>query len=79
VPRDEVHNILLPQKFDRETLLNAHGKAESIGKKFNEDSVLCVEMLGINFKALPGEPRNIKVTTNADFAVAEQIIREFYG
>lgn len=77
VPRDEVFNVMLPQRFDRATLLAAHEKAARMGKTFTEDAVMCVEMLGARFKALDGEARNIKITTNEDFVIAEQMNRRY--
>lgn len=77
VPRDEINNVLLPQKFDRKTLCEAHEKARALGKTFTEDAVMCVEMLGAQVRALEGEARNIKITTREDFIIAEQINRSY--
>lgn len=75
VPREEVFNIMLPQKFERATLVAAHEKAVAMGKTFTEDAVMCVELLGTQFKALEGEARNLKITTSEDFVIAEQLGR----
>lgn len=77
VPREEVFNVMLPQKFERATLVAAHEKAAAMGKTFTEDAVMCVELLGARFKALEGEARNLKITTGEDFVIAEQLGRRF--
>lgn len=74
LPRNEVFNIQLPQKFDRSTLLAAHEEAKKRGSIQTEDAVMCVEMVGAKFLSLTGSSKNLKVTTEEDFAIAEQIM-----
>lgn len=75
VPRDEIYNIQLPQKFLTRQLMEAHDKALAQGRQYTEDTVLVAEMLGIPVQTLNGRSRNIKVTTPEDFKIAESIFR----
>lgn len=73
--RNELVNIQLPQKFDREILLAAHIKAIEEKKVFTEDaSMLLAYGLG-QVKILPGKEYNIKLTEPLDFIVGEQIYK----
>ena len=74
VRRDKVFNIQLPQKFKRATLLKAHEAAKLKKKKFTEDAVLVHKMVGEQFHAVPGDQRNIKVTTAKDLVIASQLM-----
>lgn len=74
VCRNQVFNIQLPQKFDRKTLLKAHKVAKKNKKIFTEDAVMVHEMTGSVVHALPGDHRNIKVTTPKDLALVTQLI-----
>lgn len=74
VSRDNVYNIQLPQKFDRQMFLEAHKKASEQKLNFNEDAVMVLEMIGAPIRALRGTSKNIKVTIADDFFVAEKIL-----
>lgn len=76
VRRDRVFNIQLPQKFDRSTLLAAHKAAKAAKRLFTEDAVLVHKMADVLFHALPGDQRNIKVTTAKDLKIASQLMNE---
>jgi len=52
----------------------AHAKALTDGFRGTDDGVL-VERLGYPVRLVPGSPDNLKVTTMADLAQAEQILR----
>jgi 2-C-methyl-D-erythritol 4-phosphate cytidylyltransferase len=74
IPRENVFNIQLPQKFERSTLLRAHRAAEREGLEFTEDSILVKEMAGEVVRAIAGHPHNIKVTTPEDFGLATKLL-----
>lgn len=74
VPRENIFNIQLPQKFDRDTLLRAHDAAVEQSREFTEDSVLLKEMTGEAVRAVAGHPLNIKVTTPEDFGLATKLL-----
>jgi len=75
VPRDRTFNIQLPQIFSRETLRSAHESALRENLSYTEDAVMCVERVGARVLALPGNSHNVKITTQEDFIIAEQIMR----
>lgn len=76
VSRDEVFDIQLPQKFERNTLLSAHELALQKKEKFNEDSFMVVKMTGKPVLSLIGSSKNLKVTTNTDILIAKQIMEQ---
>jgi 2-C-methyl-D-erythritol 4-phosphate cytidylyltransferase len=61
-----------PQVFERELLREAHRLAEA---NATDDAAL-VEALGRRVKVFPGSPRNLKVTTAADLALAQALMAE---
>jgi 2-C-methyl-D-erythritol 4-phosphate cytidylyltransferase len=60
--------VQTPQAFRADVLRRAH---ES-GADATDDAAL-VEALGATVRVVPGDPRNIKVTTAADFEVARAL------
>lgn len=69
--------VQTPQAFPRELLERAHLTARTDGVLALDDSALC-ERLGFLCVGVPGSERALKVTTDADFALAESlsILRE---
>ncbi len=63
-----------PQAFRAGLLREAHERALRDGYRGTDDSVL-VERLGHPVQLVPGAPENLKITTLADLALAEQILR----
>jgi 2-C-methyl-D-erythritol 4-phosphate cytidylyltransferase len=61
-----------PQVFERELLREAHRFAQG---EATDDATL-VEALGRRVKVFPGSPRNLKVTTAADLALAQALLAE---
>ncbi|WP_236953056.1 IspD/TarI family cytidylyltransferase [Ketogulonicigenium vulgare] len=78
VPRDEVFDIQLPQKFNRADLQRCHQMARRDGLVFTEDSQLC-HHYGARVQALPGAHKNIKVTYPEDFGIAGQLLKGFHA
>ena len=58
-----------PQGFDYATILAAHRAAGDSGAA---DDVEIARQAGIDVRIVPGDPDNIKITTEADFARAEK-------
>lgn len=75
VRREKVFNIQLPQKFDRSTLAAAHEAALKKGVTFTEDAVMVHKMTDAKVHVLPGDSRNIKVTTKNDLITISQLIQ----
>jgi 2-C-methyl-D-erythritol 4-phosphate cytidylyltransferase len=63
-----------PQAFRTALLREAHAKALRDGFRSTDDSAL-VERLGHSVRLVPGSPENLKITTTADLALADQILR----
>ena len=69
LPREEFWEAQTPQVFRRELLREAYaGDAEAT------DDAHLVERLGRPVSLVPGDPRNVKITTPADLAFAEAVI-----
>ena len=69
VPRDGLWLAQTPQAFPREILQRAH-QAAGHGDMIATDDAMLVELLGAHVDLIPGFPRNIKITTANDLALA---------
>jgi len=69
VPRAGLWLAQTPQAFPRELLQRAHQAACS-GEVIATDDAMLVELLGAHVDLIPGSPRNIKITTANDLALA---------
>jgi 2-C-methyl-D-erythritol 4-phosphate cytidylyltransferase len=74
LPRGRLWAAQTPQVFRAAWLREAHARALTDGFRGTDDSVL-VERLGYPVRLVPGSSDNLKVTTMADLAQAEQILR----
>ena len=74
LPRGRLWAAQTPQVFRTAWLREAHAKALTDGFRGTDDGVL-VERHGYPVRLVPGSPDNLKVTTMADLAQAEQILR----
>ncbi len=71
VDRSNLWGVQTPQGFHYEKLLEAHRVAERAkGTEFTDDSSLA-EWHGMKVALVEGSPANIKLTTEADFILAE--------
>jgi 2-C-methyl-D-erythritol 4-phosphate cytidylyltransferase len=69
VPRVDLVTVQTPQAFDAVLLRRAHADAPEA-----TDDAALVEALGATVRVVPGDPRNIKLTTPADLAYAEHLL-----
>jgi 2-C-methyl-D-erythritol 4-phosphate cytidylyltransferase len=76
VPRDGLWRAQTPQGFPRELLARAHARAKADGVVGTDDAFL-VERLGGTVRLVAGDPRNVKVTTADDLALAEVLAGMF--
>jgi 2-C-methyl-D-erythritol 4-phosphate cytidylyltransferase len=76
VPRDGLWRAQTPQGFPRELLARAHAEARAAGVTGTDDAFL-VERLGGTVRLVPGDPRNLKITTADDLALAELLAGQF--
>lgn len=74
LPRGRLWGAQTPQVFRAAWLREAHQRALVDGFRGTDDSVL-VERLGYPVRLVPGSPENLKITTMADLARAEHILR----
>lgn len=77
LPRANLRRALTPQCFRLEILKRAYStlaEIEASGMEVSDDSML-VERLGISVVAVAGDARNIKITTPADLAMAEALLK----
>jgi 2-C-methyl-D-erythritol 4-phosphate cytidylyltransferase len=65
---------LTPQAFRRDSLVRALESAERAGVVAT-DEAMAIERLGLKPLLVEGSEDNLKVTTPADLAVAESILR----
>lgn len=70
--RAGVWRIQTPQAFPREMLERAHTESAAAGVTATDDAALC-ERLGMPVVIVSGSERAIKITSEADFALAEAL------
>ena len=77
VPRERLVAVQTPQAFPRAMIEAAHQRASegSETRAATDDGALC-ERLGYPVRIVAGSPRNIKITTAEDFALAEALLAE---
>lgn len=73
--RSRLRCVQTPQVFDADLLRSALQKAVDDNADITDDCS-AVERLGATVALVPGEERNLKLTTPLDLAVAETILRE---
>jgi 2-C-methyl-D-erythritol 4-phosphate cytidylyltransferase/2-C-methyl-D-erythritol 2,4-cyclodiphosphate synthase len=67
-------SIQTPQAFRYELIMTAHSQSEA-GKTYTDDTSL-VAVLGHDVSLVPGDARNLKITTEDDWRMAEILARE---
>ena len=72
VDRSGLWRIQTPQAFPREMLEQAHIESATADVTATDDASLC-ERLGMEVVIVPGSERAIKITSEADFAMAEAL------
>jgi len=74
--RGVLRRAMTPQCFRYEVLRQAYQAADVTDASLTDESVL-VEKIGIPVSVVEGSPRNIKITTADDLAIAEAILGEY--
>ncbi len=74
--RDTLWAIQTPQVFDGDLIRAALQKAIDDGAELTDDCA-AVERLGMKVALVPGDERNIKLTTPVDLAVAKTLMEEY--
>ncbi len=73
VSRKGLYAAQTPQAFKLSLIRSAHEAARRSGQSFTDDASL-VEALGHPVKMIPGERRNIKITTSEDLELARAVL-----
>ena len=73
--RKTLQAVQTPQVFDIDLLSAALKKAKDDGAEVTDDCS-AVERLGMSVKIVPGDERNIKITTPLDLKIAELFLEE---
>lgn len=73
--RKRLQAVQTPQVFDVDLLSAALQKARDTGTEITDDCS-AVENLGMSVKIVPGDERNIKVTTPLDLQIARLLLEE---
>jgi 2-C-methyl-D-erythritol 4-phosphate cytidylyltransferase len=76
VPRQDLWLAQTPQVFRRDWLAAAYADRARLGSAITDDAQL-LEAAGHPVHLVPGSPANLKITTPADFALAEAILERF--
>lgn len=77
--RSELVNVQLPQKFNTDTILKAHLRAEADNMSFTEDaSLLFYYVPDMLIKIIKGKDYNIKMTTRMDMLIGEMVYDEVF-
>lgn len=69
-PRERLVLSQTPQAFRGGVLVESHRRAALDGRSFTDDAA-CLEWAGFTVGVVPGEPGNVKITTDADLRSAE--------
>jgi 2-C-methyl-D-erythritol 4-phosphate cytidylyltransferase len=70
IPRAGVWRVQTPQVFRRDLLARAFARA---GGRDVTDECALMEAIGVRVAIVPGDPRNLKVTTPGDLAIARAL------
>lgn len=75
VPRDRLWRAQTPQGFPRQLLEAAHARGRTLSERATDDAAL-VELQGGEVRLVPGDDRNVKITTTQDLALAALLVPE---
>lgn len=75
VNRSRIFRVQTPQGFLYSALKTAMDAARR-DRFYGTDEAMLTERVGIGVRAVPGDPRNIKITTPLDLKIAEAILDE---
>lgn len=71
--RNTLRLVQTPQSFAFSALLDAHRRAAAAGREDFTDDAALAEWAGLTVSVFAGEPGNIKITEQGDFARAEAV------
>jgi 2-C-methyl-D-erythritol 4-phosphate cytidylyltransferase len=73
IPRDSLRLAQTPQLFRASALRQAHDRASELGEPVTDDASL-LEAQGMIVGTIPGDARNVKITTPLDLQVARFLV-----
>lgn len=73
VDRSDLAGAQTPQAFRTDLIREVHDWAQREGASASDDASLC-EIRGHAVACVPGDPRNLKITTAADFTLAQWLV-----
>ncbi|MCD6232723.1 2-C-methyl-D-erythritol 4-phosphate cytidylyltransferase [Candidatus Aerophobetes bacterium] len=76
IGKEGIYSVQTPQVFWRDLISRAYQEAKKYKWKSSDEATL-VEKLGYKVKVIPGDERNIKITTPLDIKIAELLLKEF--
>lgn len=71
--RHRLRALQTPQVFRLDLIRNAHAAAREAGEHYTDDTALAAAA-GHSVRLLPGDPANIKITSQADLKIAEELL-----
>ena len=74
IDRSQIWRALTPQAFHYNAILAAHEKAEQTTSETFTDDASIAEAANIDVALIEGDPRNFKITTPGDLALARQLL-----
>jgi len=74
VDRTDIRRAQTPQGFERDVLIRALDECARKGNEVTDDAA-AVAALGVPVRTVPGDERGLKITTPADLALAEALLR----
>lgn len=74
INRSELFCAQTPQGFQRKLLLDALERACAQGRYFTDEAGVVSALSGVRPRVIPGEMRNLKITTEADLELAECVL-----
>jgi 2-C-methyl-D-erythritol 4-phosphate cytidylyltransferase/2-C-methyl-D-erythritol 2,4-cyclodiphosphate synthase len=76
--RASLFNVQTPQGFHFAAIRAAHAKAAQAGRSDYTDDAAVAEASNLRIALVPGEPRNRKLTTTQDIAMADAELRQHH-
>lgn len=75
VDRTNLYEAQTPQVFERKLLIEAYEKFDDATKSGVTDDAMLIEKLGAKVSIVETDSSNVKITTQADLAIAEAILK----
>lgn len=74
INRDQIGRVSTPQAFQCIQIKNAYEKAKIEKRFYTDDASLYIQELGLNVKMVEDDEYNIKITTQLDIKIMEELL-----